>query len=105
MVDASTFEDPIDVKLAMLLVYTYPVDVSVNVRGSNRCEFYYDAAIQLYANYAEGLHFSAFHLSRNELTPALSNLPVTSLKSLRGTLFNSAKMKCLIFDTGILVRP
>ena len=35
--------------------------MSVNVRGSDRCEFYYYAAIQLHANYAEGLHFSAFH--------------------------------------------
>ena len=33
----------------------------VDVRGSDRCEFYIYAAIQLYANYAEGLHFSAFH--------------------------------------------
>ena len=59
MVDVSTFEDPIDVKLAMLL--HLPGDVLVNVRGSDRCEFYYYAAIQLYANYAEGMHFSAFH--------------------------------------------
>ena len=63
MVDVSTFEDPIDVKLACC--YTYPVDVSVDVRGSDRCEFYYYAAIQLYANYAEGLHFSAFHYNRD----------------------------------------
>ena len=37
--------------------------MSVDVRGSDRCEFHYYAAIQLYANYAEGLHFSAFHFS------------------------------------------
>ena len=38
--------------------------MSVDVRGSDRCEFYYyaaKAAIQLYANYAKGFHFSAFH--------------------------------------------
>ena len=46
MVDVSTFKDPIDVKLAMLL--HFPVDVSVDVRGSDRCEFYYYAAKQLY---------------------------------------------------------
>ena len=43
------------------------------------------------------------NLSRNELTLALSNLPVTSLKSLRRALFNSAKTKGLVVDTGILV--
>ena len=43
------------------------------------------------------------NLSQNELSLALSNLPVTSLKSLRGALFNSAKMKGLVVDTGILV--
>ena len=31
--------------------------MSVDVRGSYRCEFYYYAALQLYANYAEGLLF------------------------------------------------
>ena len=56
MVDVPTFEDPIDVKLAMLLHLPGRC-----VRGSDRCEFYYYAAIQLYVNYAEGLHFSAFH--------------------------------------------
>ena len=55
IVDVSTLEDPIDVKLAMLL--------HLPGRGSDRCEFYYYAAIQLYANYARGfaLLFSAFH--------------------------------------------
>ena len=37
----------------------------VDVRGSDRCELYYYAAIQLYANYAEGLHFSSFHYNRD----------------------------------------
>ena len=56
MVDVSTFEDPIDVKLAMLLHLPGRC-----VRRSDRCEFHYYAAIQMYANYAKGLHFSAFH--------------------------------------------
>ena len=43
------------------------------------------------------------NLSRNELTLALSNLPVSSLKSLRSTLFNSAKRKELVVNSGILV--
>ena len=46
--------------------------MSVNVRGSDRCEFYYYAAIQLYANYAEGLHFSAFHLIGERSEPPFS---------------------------------
>ena len=63
----STFEDPIDVKLAMLLhLPGRCVSVSVDVRGSDWCEFYYYAAIQLYANYAESLHFSAFHSIGNQ---------------------------------------
>ena len=48
MVDVSTFEDPIDVKLAMLLHLLGRC--AVDVRGSDQCEFYYYAAIQLYAN-------------------------------------------------------
>ena len=44
------------------------------------------------------------NLSRNELDPcSISNLPVSSLKSLRSTLFNSAKRKELVVDSGILV--
>ena len=42
--------------------------MSVDVRGSDRCEFYYYAATlaqtidtTVLPNYAEGLHFSAFH--------------------------------------------
>ena len=63
MVDVSTYEDPIYVKLAMLLHLPGRCvgRRSYRVRGSDRCEFYYYAAIQLYVNYAEGLHFSAFH--------------------------------------------
>ena len=60
MVDVSTFEDPIDVKLAMLLDLPGRC-VGRRSRIRSMCEFYYYAAIQLYANYAEGLHFSAFH--------------------------------------------
>ena len=59
IVDVSTSEEPIDVKLAMLL--HLPGRCVGRRSGSDRCECYYYAAIQLYANYAEGLHFSAFH--------------------------------------------
>ena len=61
----STFEDPIDVKLAMLLHLSYPVDVSVDVRGSVGVNFIIMLLYScIYANYAEGLHFSAFHYCR-----------------------------------------
>ena len=43
------------------------------------------------------------NLSRNEITLALSNLPASSLKSLWSMLFNSAKTKGLVVDSGILV--
>ena len=61
MVDVSTFEDPIyEISYAATLTRSM-CRSTYRVRGSDRCEFYYYAAIQLYANYAEGLHFSAFH--------------------------------------------
>ena len=64
MVDVSTFEDSIDVKLAMLL---HLPGQCVGRRSTIRsCDFYYYVAIQLYANYAEGLDFSAFHCTSSK---------------------------------------
>ena len=67
MVDVSTFEDPIAVKLAMLLHLPGRCVGQRSRIWSMWILLFKYAAIQLYANYAEVLHFHIYLILNDEV--------------------------------------